>query len=80
MLMRQQKEISFRLNRQRIGSITELLAEDYRNGIVTGRSYAEAPDADGSIYAKSEKEIAPGQFVNIRVTDASDYDLRGVVL
>jgi ribosomal protein S12 methylthiotransferase len=80
MLMRQQKEISLRLNQKRIGSITEFLVEDNSKGIVTGRSYAEAPEADGIIYARSEKKIDPGQFVKIRITDAGDYDLRGVVL
>lgn len=79
-LMRQQKIISNHLNQKRIGSVTEVLVEESRNGFIIGRSYAEAPDADGSIYASSGKEIAPGQFIKVRITDAGDYDLRGETL
>ena len=41
------------------------------------RSYADAPDVDGKVYFKSEKRIAPGEFVEVHITEALDYDLVG---
>ncbi|OQB25247.1 MAG: Ribosomal protein S12 methylthiotransferase RimO [Firmicutes bacterium ADurb.Bin182] len=80
MLMRQQRGISRRLNQKRIGSAVEVLIEEYKNGKAKGRSYAEAPEADGSIFMTSARQLEPGQFVKARITDASDYDLWGEVL
>jgi len=45
-----------------------------------GRSYADAPDVDGKIYFKSKRRINPGAFVEVRITEAMDYDLIGEVI
>ena len=45
--------------------------------IYYGRSEADAPDVDGSVYFKSAKKLAAGAFVSVRVNEALDYDLVG---
>ena len=45
-----------------------------------GRSYADAPDVDGKVYFKSQEKIIPGSFLEIRVTEALDYDLVGEII
>ena len=42
-----------------------------------GRSYQDAPDVDGRVYFTSDKKVAPGEFVEVLVTEALDYDLVG---
>ncbi len=45
--------------------------------IYYGRSYMDAPDVDGRVYFTSERRIASGEFVNVKITEAVDYDLVG---
>ena len=42
-----------------------------------GRSYQDAPDVDGRVYFTSDKKVMPGEFVEVLVTEALDYDLVG---
>lgn len=79
-LMRQQKRISLTLNKKRIGSVCEALVERLDTGVACARTYAEAPDADGKLYIRtSGAALKPGDFVSARVTDASEYDIGGVL-
>ncbi len=45
-----------------------------------GRSYADAPDVDGKVYFTSKRKINPGAFVEVKITEALDYDLVGEVI
>jgi len=42
--------------------------------VVEARSYAEAPEVDGKIYI-GHAELAAGEMVDVRITDAGPYDL-----
>lgn len=80
-IMELQNQISLELNKNRIGktykTIVEGVAED---GIFyTGRTYAEAPEIDGSIYFTAERPLTTGEFVQVEILDAHEYDLTGVV-
>ena len=48
--------------------------------IYYGRSYMDAPDVDGKIYFKSPRKLNTGAFVEVKITEALDYDLVGEVL
>ena len=77
-VMRLQQRISRERNQRRVGSITECLVERVEEGIAYGRSYAEAPEVDGCIKVRYHSpSIRPGEFINIKITSADDYDLRG---
>ena len=43
-----------------------------------GRSHADAPEIDGSVKVAGKANV--GEFVNVRVTGAEEYDLTGVTL
>ena len=45
-----------------------------------GRSFADAPDVDGRVYFKSKDKVELGSFVNVRITEAMDYDLVGEII
>ena len=45
--------------------------------IYYGRTYADAPDVDGRVYFKSSYPVASGEFVNVEIHEALDYDLVG---
>ncbi len=81
-LMWEQMEVNTANNEKMIGKTVSVLCEDY--DVVSeahyGRSAADAPDIDGKIYFKSEKRIAPGSFVNVKIREVLDYDLYGVAI
>ena len=44
-----------------------------------GRSEYDAPDVDGAVYVHSKLPLKSGDFVEVLITDAYEYDLAGVV-
>ncbi len=46
--------------------------------IYIGRSQYDAPDVDGLVYVRSPKILKSGDFVDVDITDAYEYDLAGV--
>lgn len=76
-LMALQQEISLRRNQARVGTVEKVLVTDAEAGECAGRSQWEAPDADGSILFTSQAAPKPGDFVQVRITGADPYDLKG---
>lgn len=78
-IMALQCEISLEKNREMIGKTIEVLVEERDgDGSYIGRSQYDAPEIDNSVIFTSNRELRPGDFVRVRVTDAFDYDLTGV--
>ncbi len=82
MIMREQLDINTQNNEARIGKTITVLCEDYDPvaGVHFGRSSADAPEIDGKVYFRSERRIAPGSFVRVKVRRVLDYDLMGVAI
>jgi len=81
LVMSTQKEISLANNKALIGEVLEVLVEgkDSLRNIYRGRSVFNAPDdVDGMVMFTSERNIPMGSFVNVKITDAYPYDLKGV--
>ena len=78
-LMQTQLTVSEEKTAERIGQRLTVLCEGYDRiaEVYHGRSYADAPDVDGRVYFKSQNKILPGQFVDVLITEAMDYDLVG---
>ncbi len=81
-LMREQMEINEECNRAKLGTIVDVICEDYDPvaEIHFGRSAADAPEIDGKVYFRSDARIAPGTFVRVKVRDVVDYDLYGNIV
>ena len=45
--------------------------------VYVGRTYMDAPNVDGLIFVKTEKELMSGDFAKVTVTGAVEYDLIG---
>ncbi len=76
-LMKLQAQISLENNQARIGTVEKVLVTDARDGLFLGRSQREAPDADGAIVFTAKEAPAVGSFVQVRITGAETYDLKG---
>lgn len=80
-IMMLQKQISFDINKSKVGKIYEVLIEEYyENDIYIGRTYMDSPEIDGIIYVKSKNKLDLGSFVNVRVSDFLEYDLMGEIV
>ena len=78
-LMQTQLIVSEEKTAEMIGRELTVICEDFDPAaeVYLGRSYADAPDVDGKVYFKSRIKIAIGDFVNVKITKALDYDLVG---
>ena len=77
-VMALQQGISLAYNQKRIGTVTEALIEQVSGDIAYGRTYAEAPEVDGTImFSLKNKGLKPGDFTMVRITGAGPYDMEG---
>lgn len=81
-LMEIQQAISLAANERRVGKIYRVLIEGAGGQEETywGRSYAEVPDIDGQILIHSQRPLAEGEFVPVKIESADAYDLYGGAL
>ena len=78
-IMTAQAEISLEKNQALIGTTQEVLIDAYDKltGDSYGRTYRDSPDIDNRVIIP--REMKKGEFVNVEITDAVDYDLLGEV-
>jgi ribosomal protein S12 methylthiotransferase len=85
-LMREQSRISLRRNRARVGETVRVLfegASEETDLLWQGRTEAQAPEIDGCVLINDAPEgcaPTPGDFVNVRITEAQQYDLVGEIV
>lgn len=79
-LMALQQQISFEINQTYIGKILPCIVEGFTDeGVVIMRSQHDAPEIDGLVYAKSDRNIVPGDIENVLIDGADEYDLFGKI-
>lgn len=78
-LMRVQRGISFKKNRDKVDTICDVLVEGYdeQEDICYGRSKADAPETDGMVYINGCPADSIGEIRKCMVTHAAEYDLLG---
>jgi ribosomal protein S12 methylthiotransferase len=77
-LMSMQAEISLAKNENRIGREYMVLVEENQEAAsFIGRTTFQAPEVDGITVIYST-DCTIGEFLNVRITDATEYDLEGV--
>jgi ribosomal protein S12 methylthiotransferase len=79
-LMKIQQKISMEINKKKVGKTYEVLVEEKHDGEYTGRNYEMSPEVDGEIFIKCDKIINMGEFINVKVVDALEYDLIGQII
>src|SRR5258707_563816 len=85
-LMKEQAKISRRRNKARIGEVFPVLFEGESTEtdlLWQGRLETQAPDIDGCVLISDAPEgfiLAPGEMVNVLITEAQEYDLVGRIV
>mgnify|MGYP003186099663 FL=1 len=81
-IMELQQEISYEKNQELIDSIQRVLIEGYlvEDDVYVGRTYRDAPGVDGIVFVSAPYELMSGSFVDVKITEANEYDLTGVIV
>ena len=77
--MQLQAEISRNRLRAKIGSVQQVLVDGVDANGATARSFADAPEIDGQVYIIDGQHLRSGDRVHVKITDADEYDLSGIL-
>ena len=77
-LMEIQGQISFDLNQQKVGKVFKCIFDRKEGNFFIGRTEFDSPDVDNNVIVDASKfYIQTGQFIDIRINEATDFDLYG---
>ena len=77
-VMEHQLRVSEELNEKKIGRTYEVIVDEIIDeGVYSGRTRYDSPEIDCNVTFSSEKELWPGDIVNVRIVNAYEYDLEG---
>ena len=76
-LMRMQSLVATAKGKTYVGRTLRVLVEETKDGWSAGRSYRDAPEIDGRVYA--HETLAPGTFVEMEIIGLTGHDLQGRV-
>ncbi len=77
-IMEIQSQISFELNQERIGNTYKCIFDRKEGNYFFGRTEFDSPDVDNDVVVDATQHyVQIGQFVNIKITSAGDFDLNG---
>lgn len=78
-IMDVQSQISWENNQACVGKIFRCLIDRKEGLNFVGRTYMDSPDVDNEVLIDAKKfYLKSGEFVNIKITEATDYDLIGI--
>ena len=77
-IMELQSQISWELNQNKIGQVFRCLIDRKEGNYFVGRTEYDSPDVDNEVLIDASKcYVKIGDFTNIRIVEASDFDLYG---
>ena len=79
-VMEVQQEISYEKNQEKVNKIFKVLVDKKEAGRYLGRTEFDSVEVDNEVIIASDKKLAIGEFVNVKITKAYDYDLEGIVV
>ena len=80
-LMEIQQEISFKKNQEKINQTLRVLFDRKEGGYFIGRTEFDSPEVDNEVLVDAKNQyVRIGDFANVKITDAADYDLFGEVV
>ncbi len=79
-LMTLQERISLELNRQKVGQTFETIIDRETGSHYVGRTEFDSPDVDNGVLIAKNQPLRIGEFYNVRIFDAGEYDLFGEIV
>ncbi len=79
-IMEVQQEISYEKNAEKINKVFKVIIDKKEAGRYLGRTEFDSVEVDNEVVVHASKELPIGEFVNVQITKAYDYDLEGKVV
>ena len=80
-IMEMQRDISLKINTKKVDTIYRTLIDSREGSYAVGRTESDSPDIDNEVLIMDpENKLQTGEFYNIRITSALEYDLFGEVV
>lgn len=77
-IMEIQSQISWELNQEKVGKTFRCLIDRKEGNYFVGRTEYDSPDVDNEVLIDAKKHyVKIGDFVEVKIIDATDYDLYG---
>jgi ribosomal protein S12 methylthiotransferase len=76
-IMAVQQDISLEKNEAKIGKILTVIIDRKESGRYLGRSEFDSVEVDNEVIINTSKKLQPGDFVQVKITKAFDYDIEG---
>lgn len=78
-LMRIQQDISSEISQEKVGKSFKTMIDRLEGDYYIGRTEFDSPEVDPEVLIKADTELALGEFVNVKVTEADAFDLYGTI-
>lgn len=76
-IMEVQQEISFEKNKAKVGKTYKVLVDKKESGRYIGRTEFDSVEVDNEVIIQTSRKLMPGDFVQVKITKAYDFDLEG---
>jgi ribosomal protein S12 methylthiotransferase len=76
-IMETQQEISLGKNNEKIGRTLKVIVDKKEAGRYMGRTEYDSVEVDNEVIINSKSKLSIGEFVQVKITKAYDYDLEG---
>lgn len=78
-LMAVQQEVSLEVNRSKIGQVLKVVIDREEADYFIGRTEFDSPEVDPEVLVEKSLALEIGQFYDVEITGAEEFDLYGVV-
>ena len=79
-IMEVQQEISLEKNQEKVGKNFKVLIDKKEAGRYLGRTEFDSVEVDNEVIINATNKLTVGEFVQVKITKAYDYDLEGEVV
>lgn len=79
-IMETQQEISLEKNQEKVGQVFRVIVDKKESGRYLARTEFDSVEVDNEVIINTDRKLKPGEFVNVRITKAFDYDLEGEIV
>ena len=78
-IMQLQEGISLELNEAKVDTTMKVIIDAEESDFYVGRTEFDSPDVDNSVLITKEQPLTIGEFYNVKITEAAEYDLYGKI-
>jgi ribosomal protein S12 methylthiotransferase len=79
-IMALQQDISLEKNMEKVGQVMKVMVDKREAGRYLGRTEFDSVEVDNEVIINTDQSLAIGEFVQVKIEKAYDYDLEGTMV